>query len=289
MKDLFPYQIMPIWNSRDLRQRCNLRYKTEQDTWIKFTIFRGALTCVFVTESGDFTKTFISKVHSKADFIEPHQYYRILSFSEDVQFQLSLYSSAEHYFYKKYQLITTHSDVVDAVRVVAPGQALDLGCGLGRNALYLALKGFNVTAWDKNQASIEWLQTVIRREALSLVVSADVRDLNSVIIEGIYDFILSTVVWMFLNPARIPLLITNIKACTAVGGYNLIVTAMDSDDYPCVLPFPFRFQAGELKDYYQDWKIMKYNEDVGQLHKTKVNGERINLRFATLLACKTIQ
>ncbi|HHB1428616.1 TPA: tellurite methyltransferase, partial [Serratia odorifera] len=34
------------------------------------------------------------------------------------------------------------------------------------------------------------------------------------------------------------------------------------------------------------WEIVKYNEDVGQLHKTDANGQRIQLRFATLLARK---
>lgn len=40
------------------------------------------------------------------------------------------------------------------------------------------------------------------------------------------------------------------------------------------------------KHYYRDWEILKYNEDVGQLHKTDANGNRISLRFATLLARK---
>ncbi len=70
------------------------------------------------------------------------------------------------------------------------------------------------------------------------------------------------------------------------GGHNLIVAAMDTEDYPCPLPFPFTFSPGELKHYYRDWEILKYNEDVGQLHKTDANGNRISLRFATLLARK---
>ncbi len=89
---------------------------------------------------------------------------------------------------------------------------------------------------------------------------------------------------MFLQPERIPHIISNMQECTLPGGYNLIISAMSTDDFPCTVPFSFTFQSGELKDYYQDWAILKYNEDVGQLHKTDAQGNRIKLRFATLLA-----
>ena len=32
------------------------------------------------------------------------------------------------------------------------------------------------------------------------------------------------------------------------------------------------------------WDLLKYNEDVGELHRTDENGNRIKLRFATMLA-----
>ncbi|CCJ84661.1 Tellurite resistance protein TehB [Cronobacter dublinensis 582] len=70
------------------------------------------------------------------------------------------------------------------------------------------------------------------------------------------------------------------------GGYNLIVAAMDTDDYPCTVGFPFAFREGELRRYYEGWELIKYNEDVGQLHKTDASGNRIRLRFATMLAKK---
>jgi len=40
--------------------------------------------------------------------------------------------------------------------VITPGAALELGCGAGRNAIYLAQRGCTVDAVDFSQASIRW-------------------------------------------------------------------------------------------------------------------------------------
>jgi tellurite methyltransferase len=64
------------------------------------------------------------------------------------------------YFSQKYGLTRTHSEVLHAATIVPPGRALDLGCGNGRNSLYLAANGFAVTAWDKNPMSINNLESI---------------------------------------------------------------------------------------------------------------------------------
>lgn len=187
----------------------------------------------------------------------------------------------------KYGLTATHSDVVGALKFVSPGSALDLGCGNGRNSLYLNQHGFDVTAWDKNPMSIATLNQIIANEALS-GITTDIVNLNTLIFDGEYDFILSTVVMMFLEPCTIPRLIANMQRCTRPGGYNLIVAAMDTPDSPCTVGFPFAFRPGELREYYADWTRVKDNEDIGQLHKVDSHGNRIQLRFATLLAQKPV-
>ncbi|WP_054180071.1 tellurite resistance methyltransferase TehB [Trabulsiella odontotermitis] len=191
----------------------------------------------------------------------------------------------ENYFTDKYGLTKTHSEVLHAATIVPPGKTLDLGCGNGRNSLYLAANGFDVTAWDKNPLSINNLETIRYEEGLDNLRTA-VKDLNTLSFDGEYDFILSTVVLMFLEAKTIPGLIDNMQRCTKAGGYNLIVAAMDTEDYPCTVGFPFTFKAHELSDYYTGWELLKYNEEVGELHRTDANGNRIKLRFATMLARK---
>lgn len=191
----------------------------------------------------------------------------------------------ENYFTEKYGLTRTHSEVVHAASLMQPGKTLDLGCGNGRNSLYLAANGYNVTAWDKNPMSIDNLENIRQAEGLGNLQAA-IKDLNTLSFDGEYDFILSTVVMMFLEEKTIPGLIANMQRCTKPGGYNLIVAAMDTEDYPCTVGFPFAFKPEELRQYYAGWQFLKYNEDVGELHRTDANGNRIKLRFATMLARK---
>ena len=180
----------------------------------------------------------------------------------------------ENYFTDKYGMTRTHSEVLHAATLIAPGKALDLGCGNGRNSLYLAANGFDVTAWDKNPASISNLERIRQAEGLENLRTA-IKDLNALSFDGEYDFILSTVVMMFLEAKTIPGLIANMQRCTRPGGYNLIVAAMDTDDFPCTVGFPFAFKPEELRNYYAGWALLKY-----------ASGKRIKLRFATMLARK---
>lgn len=285
METLFCYKTMPQWDNATLPAAFRQKHNTQAGTWARLRILRGTLDFALMTEAGETTQTLQFTPESQPPFVEPQQWHRIVSCSADMLCQLAFYCSAEDYYQKKYGLTRTHSEVIAAAEQIAPGNALDLGCGSGRNALYLNLKGFDVTAWDKNPLSIATLNGIIDQERLSNITAAE-RDLNSLRLSGQYDFILSTVVMMFLEPAAIPRLLLDMQASTVPGGYNLIVAAMDTPDYPCPLPFPFTFKPGELKNAYQGWDIIKYNEDVGALHKTDAEGNRIRLRFATLLARK---
>lgn len=179
----------------------------------------------------------------------------------------------------RYGLNPPHSEIVEACAVVAPSKALDMGCSNGRNALYLSQLGFDVTAVDSNPGAIAMLQDIVTEEGIDNI-KAQVYDINRAKLDENYSFIACTVTLMFLDPARIHAILDDMQASTLPGGYNLIVCAMSTDKHPCPAPFPFTFDEGQLRDTYDGWELLKYNEDLGTMH----NGAR--LQFATMLARK---
>nr|WP_299242141.1 tellurite resistance methyltransferase TehB [uncultured Halomonas sp.] len=179
----------------------------------------------------------------------------------------------------RYGLNPTHSEVIEACRVVAPCSVLDMGCSNGRNALYLSQHGFDVTAVDNNSAAIDMLQQIVNREGIGNI-KPQVYDINSAGLSSEYGWIVCTVTLMFLDPSRVEAVIADMQEHTLPGGYNTIVCAMNTDEHPCPVGFPFTLGAGQLHEAYSGWELIKYNEDVGTMH----NGAR--LQFATMLACK---
>lgn len=180
----------------------------------------------------------------------------------------------------RYGLTPTHSEVVDACKIIEPCNALDMGCSNGRNALYLSQLGFSVTAVDNNPGAIDMLQQIISQEGIANI-KAQVYDLNNAKLDENYGFIACTVTLMFLDPARVDAVIADMQEHTVPGGYNLIVCAMSTEETPCPVRFPFTLKAGQLSGAYEGWELVKYNEDVGTMH----NGAQ--MQFATLLARKS--
>lgn len=194
----------------------------------------------------------------------------------------------ENYFVEKYGLSPTHSEVLAAAPYFVGDRALDVGCGRGRNALYLAQHGYQVDAFDANPHAIDVVEQIVEIEGLDAIRSS-VKNLNQdPYIESEYDVIASTVVMMFLEPSTIPVLIKEMQEATKPNGINIIVSAMNTPAHPMQPDFRFGFKEGELSGYYEGWELLKYNEDVGQMHRRDAFGNLVQMQFATMIAKKTV-
>ncbi|HBO39158.1 MAG TPA: tellurite resistance methyltransferase TehB, partial [Pasteurellaceae bacterium] len=248
---LICYKRMPVWTKDSLPKMFQEKHNTKVGTWGKITVLQGKLKFYVLNENGDTVSEHIFTSTDETPFVEPQLWHKVEALSDDLECYLEFHCKKEDYFSKKYNMTPTHSEVLNAVNVIdKPCKVLDIGCGQGRNSLYLSLSGYDVSAWDHNPASISFLIDTAEKE--NLPIEAAIYDINSANIQQHYDFILSTVVFMFLDRKAIPNIIKNMQEHTNIGGYNLIVTAMDTADMPCPMPFSFTFKEGELKEYYKD-------------------------------------
>lgn len=234
---------------------------TESGVWTKLTIIKGKMKFAFLNLENEIIRQYSLNPKSEVELIEPLSVFKITPNSTDLQFNLEFYCSREDYFYNKYKLNTPHSEFINAIKVISPCKTLDLGAGKGRHSLYLSLLNFDVTSIDYNAEFLHELTDISIKEQLDInVIDHDIANAN---IKGSYDFIFSTDVFMYLNATRIQSIISNIKQQTHLNGYNLIVSALNATKHGRpLIPLPFTFIEGELKEYYEDWKIISYTENI---------------------------
>lgn len=134
------------------------------------------------------------------------------------------------------------------------GDALDLACGRGANALMLAGLGFNVTAWDLSPVAIDRLQQ--SAEEKQLTINAEVRDLLHAPFPGnAFDVIL---VSHFLERT----LASSIVQALRHGGllfYQTFTQTAVSDEGPSNPQF--RLADNELIELFSALKVRVYREE----------------------------
>lgn len=85
--------------------------------------------------------------------------------------------------------------------IVRPGRAIDLGCGHGRNAVFLARQGFAVEAVDYSQAAIDWARERVAEAGVP--VSLQQRNVFELELEpGGYDLVYDSGCFHHMPPHR---------------------------------------------------------------------------------------
>ncbi len=137
-------------------------------------------------------------------------------------------------------------------------KVLDMGCGEGRNALFLAEKGFSVDAFDISESGIEKLKSISKNKKIK--INAWVQDISTYEFKQNYDFIISHGVLHLLNRKEWERSIKEMKQHTNNNGVNVVVVFTNK-----IAPTPdlAEFMKGlfnddELKTLYNDWKIELY-------------------------------
>jgi SAM-dependent methyltransferase len=130
--------------------------------------------------------------------------------------------------------------VVTAAELLAPGRAIDLACGAGRHALWLAARGWRVTAIDGAEAALALFDapgiTKLCVDLATEPVSLDA------------DLAVDT---MYLDRRLFPVMRREARAV-------VIVLPMPDDD-PQVAPMnpAYLVEAGELERAFEGWRVLR--------------------------------
>lgn len=96
------------------------------------------------------------------------------------------------------------------IKLVPNGKVLDIGVGEGRNALYLAKKGFSVEGLDISKTAVERCRSASEGENLNLnVYTGDIRD--TTIQPNTYSLIVATWILHFFTKSEMKNIVERLK------------------------------------------------------------------------------
>jgi cyclopropane fatty-acyl-phospholipid synthase-like methyltransferase len=104
---------------------------------------------------------------------------------------------------------------------IQPCRAIDLGCGTGSNAIFLAQRGFEVTGVDYTAAAIEKARRKAAEAGVTVRIAVgDLTDLRGV--EGTFDFLVDYGTFDDLTPAHREHYLGTLLALSHVGSHYLL-------------------------------------------------------------------
>lgn len=158
--------------------------------------------------------------------------------------------------------------LVDAIKSLPPGKALDVGMGQGRNAIYLARKGWQVTGFDVSSAGLS--------EAKKLAAAADVQ--IKTILASDEEFEFGTNQWdliAIIYPIE-KRSVYRVRQALKTGGV-VVVECSHKESANA----PFEHGTNELLRIFDGFRIIRY-EDTVDLHEWAQK----RLRLVRLIAQK---
>jgi tellurite methyltransferase len=144
-----------------------------------------------------------------------------------------------------------------------PIRLLDIGCGEGRNAVFFARNGYEVTAFDLSSVGVE--KTTRLAERAGVRVDVFQADINLYHLEQEYDILFSTGVLHYIPPQLRAGTLGHYRQCTASGGLNVFSVFVHK---PFIPPAPdaeataHHWISGELFTHYHDWPIELCMEEI---------------------------
>jgi SAM-dependent methyltransferase len=145
--------------------------------------------------------------------------------------------------------------------LLPPGRTLDVACGSGRNAMYLAARGFTVTAIDLSQQALALLDQEAVRRGLAIETRLVDLEAEPQLPPGPFDLVID---FFYLHRPLLP----GIGRLLRPGGLMVLRTFSRAGPFPGGPDNPdFVLNPGELLELFQDWDILFHEEGLEPSHR----------------------
>jgi tellurite methyltransferase len=162
----------------------------------------------------------------------------------------------------------------ELIRLLPPAKGvkvLDIGCGEGKDAVFMAKQGYEVTAFDITDNGIAKTKRMAKENGVE--VNAFIADINDFEIEDMFDIIYSTGTIQYLDEDKIPAFFKKVQRMTKPNGLNWFNVFVDKPFIP--LPpdwdrYEQLWPSGKMFTYYPEWKFERIDETIFECHSSGV-------------------
>ncbi len=159
-------------------------------------------------------------------------------------------------------------------------KVLEVGCGEGGTAVFLARNGYDVTAFDLAKTGV--LKTIENAEKSQTHINAFVADVNEYLPTENYDIIFSSGTIQYLLPEKRQQVIEKYQEKTNHNGLNVLHTFVAKpfiDKAPDAEHNEHLWSSGELLLLYKDWKIENFIEEIKPCNSSGVSHHHAHNRI----------
>ena len=171
-----------------------------------------------------------------------------------------VYSENNEYYWG----VTPSQMCLKIVELMPPNKQLkilDIGCGEGKDAVFLARCGYDVSAFDLSETGVEKTKLLAKRANVNVnVFKADLCDYR---LSENYDILFSSGVLHYIKPTMRDEIFENYRSHTNKNGLNILNVFIEK---PFVAPSPeneehsYLWYSGQLLAYYRDWLVEDFSE-----------------------------
>ena len=150
-------------------------------------------------------------------------------------------------------------------------KVLDIGCGEGKDAVFFARNGYEVSAFDISEAGIEKTKRLAEQAGVDVnVFKANLLDYR---LDAHYDILFSSGVLHYIKPDYRQEIFDNYKLYTNPNGihvFNVFVEKPFISPPPENEPNAYKWYSGELLGYYHDWRFIESSETIFDCHSSGI-------------------